>query len=184
MRLSSLGGVPSKGKEYNFFTRSSTSCTTYFRTAFPRIHKEREQCLSPEFSRPHFCHSTIEPTGIFRAAAASGPASTSSMHVIESRRPSDSSQNLGFQTFPTMQPSRSLASFARRPARQLVVWLAVCDLAVNFTFFLGSPSDGSALCDSQGFLQRFFQVGCVGECTRINIFPFRQDFLRGTILCS
>ena len=50
-------------------------------------------------------------------------------------------------------------SFVRRPSRQLVVWLAVCDLAVNFTFFLGSPRDGSGLCYCQGFLQRFFQVG-------------------------
>ncbi|CAM9141205.1 unnamed protein product [Scytosiphon promiscuus] len=44
---------------------------------------------------------------------------------------------------------------------QLVVWLAVCDLAVNLSFFLGRPSDGSGLCYAQGILQRFFQVALI-----------------------
>eukprot|EP00752_Nemacystus_decipiens_P005326 g4830.t1 len=44
---------------------------------------------------------------------------------------------------------------------QLVCWLAVCDIAVNLSFFLGSPSDGSGLCYAQGFLQRFFQVALI-----------------------
>lgn len=55
--------------------------------------------------------------------------------------------------------SRLLAHVVlHRRVRQLVCWLAVCDIAVNLSFFMGSPSDGSGLCYSQGFLQRFFQV--------------------------
>ncbi|CAM9268678.1 unnamed protein product, partial [Ectocarpus sp. 13 AM-2016] len=44
---------------------------------------------------------------------------------------------------------------------QLVVWLAVCDLAVNLSFFLGSPRYGSGLCYTQGVLQWFFQVALI-----------------------
>ncbi|CAM9099024.1 unnamed protein product, partial [Hapterophycus canaliculatus] len=44
---------------------------------------------------------------------------------------------------------------------QLVVWLAVCDLAVNLSFFLGRPSDRSGLCYAQGILQWFFQVALI-----------------------
>ncbi|CAB1114800.1 unnamed protein product [Ectocarpus sp. CCAP 1310/34] len=44
---------------------------------------------------------------------------------------------------------------------QLVVWLAVCDLAVNLSFFLGSPSYGSGFCYTQGVLQWFFQVALI-----------------------
>eukprot|EP00903_Cladosiphon_okamuranus_P007848 g7591.t1 len=45
---------------------------------------------------------------------------------------------------------------------QLVCWLAVCDIAVNLSFFVGSPNDGSGfLCYSQGLVQRFFQVALI-----------------------
>jgi len=127
--------------------------TLYLNSALHSREYSKDSSTVQDFARSHFCLSTGEPTGIVRAEAASGPAPTSSKtgDLPNLAEPPLSSN---FST-----ACRLLArSFARRPAWQLVVWLAVCDLAVNFTFFLGSPSDGSALCYGQGFLQKFFQV--------------------------
>lgn len=44
------------------------------------------------------------------------------------------------------------------PPRQLVVWLAVCDMFANLSYFLGSHIEGSMLCYIQAIVQQFFQV--------------------------
>lgn len=52
------------------------------------------------------------------------------------------------------------------PPLQLVVWLAVCDMFANLTYFLGSHIEGSVLCYTQAIVQQFFQV-MLNKCLKL-----------------